>query len=354
MNKKTKALILILLIVVIIILIIFALLNNKKKALDNIYKPSIESIAVNIEKAVPSQLQVNLNYVGSFLANETIDMIPQSAGNVIKIYFKEGDIVTKDSILVQIDDEVLQAQIIGAQASYENAKKNYERYQNVADKSGISQSQLDQYYLNVQTAKSQYLQLKKQINNCKIVAPFSGFISDKNIDEGSFVSTTTKIAKLTDINKLKLQISVPENEISYFHKGQKMRIVISALNNLIMEGSVNYVSAVADESHNFIVKLLINNPKYQIKVGMYANVYLDKTFQRTGFVLKRSALLGSVIKPQLYVVNPADSRVHLVNVELGKYNADNIEIINGLKEGDMVVTNGQINLEQGTKVSIIQ
>ncbi|MGL6022720.1 MAG: efflux RND transporter periplasmic adaptor subunit [Chitinophagaceae bacterium] len=352
--KKTKVIILILLILGIIVWIVLALFKNKKKILDNIYQPSIESIAVNVEKALPSKLQIHLNYVGTFLANETIDMMPQTAGNVVKIYFKEGDMVKKDSLLVQIDDDVLQAQIIGAKATYENAKINYERYQNIADKSGISQSQLDQYYLNLQTAKSQYLQLEKQINNCKIIAPFSGFISDKSIDAGAYVNSSITIAKLTNISKLQLQISVPENEISYFYKGQKMKIVINSLNNLTLEATVDYVSAVADDTHNFTVKLLINNSQYKIKVGMYANVYLDKTFPKTGFILKRSALLGSVIQPQVYVVNPTDNRVNLINVELGQYNADNIEVIDGLKEGDLVVTNGQINLEEGIKVNIIK
>lgn len=330
------------------------LFSNKQHVEENVYMldPN-KRILVQADTATVKGLERVFTYTGSFTAYREVMIVPQVKGEVVNVYFNEGDFVQKGKTLVQIDDELLQAQHLSANANYETAKRNLERYENASSGGGVSPIQLDNYRLNLKNAESQLRQLFKQISWSKVEAPFAGTITYKDVEKGSIVGNSA-IARITDLSQLKLEISVPEKEIGLFREDDAVQIVTDVFPGKSMIGKVDYVSDRGDAAHNYTVKVLVqnNNSLTTLKAGMYGTVSINKNLNEKTIVIPRAALLGSAKNPQVFVVE--NNKVKLTSIVTGGSNGDYVEVTNGLREGDLIATSGQINLADGSNVEIIK
>jgi RND family efflux transporter MFP subunit len=278
-------------------------------------------------------------------------LIPQSEGEVTGVYFEEGASVQQGKLLLQVDDEMLRAKYIAAQATYETAKKNFERYEKASESDGVSKMQYDSYWQQYKDAESQLKQLDKNIRLSKLTAPFSGTITLKDVEIGTVVDKKSNIGRLTDLSQMKLEIAVPENEITLFGEGEQIAIETDIYPTQTLTGKIDYVADRADDSHNYTVKVLLkNNKNAELKAGMYGRAIVSKDLHKATLVVPRSALLGSAKNPQVYVID--NGIAMLREIHTGGSNGVEVEVIDGLKQGEQVVTNGQINLSNGSKVEV--
>lgn len=328
------------------------LFSNKQTVENNIYRLNPEKkVFVQADTAVSRSLERTFSYTGSFAPNREVMIIPQVHGEVTGVFFTEGQSVRQGSQLVQVDDELLQAQHVSALANYETAMRSLVRYEKASSGGGVSELQLDNYRLNLKNAESQLKQLTKQIKLSRIEAPFAGTITLKDVEVGSVVGSAP-IARVTDLSRLKLEIDVPEKEIKMFREGDAMSIVTDAYPELIFKGTIQYVAERADDAHNYSVKILIDNsdPAKQLKAGMYGTASLSNGHQKSTIIVPRTALLGSAKNPQVFLIDGQVAK--LTSIKTGAGNGKSVEVIAGIKAGDIVVTGGQINLSDGTKVEI--
>lgn len=329
------------------------LLNNQKTVQDKVYHPDPEKkVLVKTQAVKPKNLDKTFTYTGTFRPFREIMLIPQYQGEVTNVFFDEGDVVPKGKQLLQIDDEMLRAQYISVQATYENAKRNFERYEKASASEGISKMQYDNYLQQYKHAESQLKQLEKSIRLARLSAPFTGTITLRNVEIGTVIGNNTNIGRLTDLTQLKLEIAVPESEISLFQEGEQIAIKTDVYPTQELIGNIDYVADRSDDSHNYTVKVLLqNNQDTELKAGMYGKAIVNKDLQENTLVISRSALLGSAKNPQVYVIND-DSTVSLRKILIGSSNSLEIEVIDGLREGDQVVVSGQINIADGSRVKI--
>ena len=347
---KTKVII-ISTIAILLLSVGFKLKSNKRTVQENVYRPDVnKKVMVEAETVALKDFDKPLSYTGTFAPFREVMLVPQVHGEVEHVLFEEGDIVKEGKPLVQIDDDLLQAQYVAAEASYQTAKRNLDRHESAAGSGGVSKLLLDNYELNLKSAESQLKQLAKQIELSRMTAPFTGTITLRDVEPGSVVGGNP-VARITDLTQLKLEITVPEKEIMLFKEKETAQISTDIYPGRTITGKIEYVADRADNAHNYTVRILTRNTGENIlKAGMYGTVLMSKELKKEALIIPRAALLGSAKNPQVFVVE--GNKAILRNIETGYTNNESIEVLSGLNEQDMVVTSGHINLTSGSNVSI--
>jgi RND family efflux transporter MFP subunit len=348
---KTKVII-ISIAIVLVVAATFKLKSNKHIVEANIYRPDPEKkVLVQAYVAELKSFEKTFSYTGTFAPFREVMLVPQLHGEVDGIYFNEGDQVNEGKLLVQIDDDLLQAQFISADASYKNAKRNLERHNVASQSGGVSRIQLDNYELNLTNAEAQRKQLAKQIELSRITAPFSGTITLRDVEPGSVVGSSP-VARITDLSQLKLEISIPEKEVMLFKEGETAGIQTELYPGKTLFGKIEYVADRGDEAHNYAVRILIKNtePSTLLKVGMYGTALMNKGLKQQALVIPRAALLGSAKNPQVFIVK--NNKAILQNIQTGRSNNEYVEVLQGIQQGDEVVTGGHINLADQSNVQV--
>lgn len=338
--------------IVVIVLIVFAvikLMGNKKAAEDKIYIHD-SNAAVLVETNSPEQhlFENSFNYLGTFEAFRQNIISSDAQGKVLKITFEEGDHVSQGSLLAKIDDELLRLQYKNAEIALEGYQNDDKRFSTLNNENAIAGVQVEKNKLGLRSAEIQKQQLEKQLKNTNITAPFSGVVTKKLIDLGSFLGYGSAVAEITDISSLKLTINVPERDVLKFKKGQKVSVKIDIYNDKSYEGVVSNISVQADRAHNFKVQIKVQNNKNEIMSGMYGSALLENSKKIEALAVPRKALIGSSKNPQVYVVENGVAK--LKSFSAGTSDGDYIEVISGLTANDKVVVKGQINIQENTKV----
>lgn len=299
-----------------------------------------------------SAFSEDISAVGTFEPVREVTVLSQANGMVQQINFDLGEPVKAGQTLVTVDKDILSAQYEAAEANYLNTKSNLERYELANKSEGIPQIQIDQARLAVQSAESQMKVLAKQLQHTTIKAPFGGVVTEKNIELGSTLGAGTKVATITDISRLKLTVQIPEKEIASFKEGHTIDIVCDLYSNQPIAGKIVMVGAKADRAHNYPVQIEVKNSEDKpLKAGMYGSV-ANTDVTTNALLVPKKALVGSEKDPQVYVV--VDGKAVLRNIALASSNSDMYVVQSGLKEGDVVVVSGQINLADATPVTIAQ
>ncbi len=347
---------------IIIISIVVALIGSmawvlasNKKEIDSRkeVKTSRESIAVTVVPAEIKKADNNLSLVGTANANREVTVASESAGRITQINFKLGDYVSQGTVLARVDDAYKRMALENAQIAYDKNKEDYERYKILREGDAVTETQLRDMRVAYENATIQLDNAKKQLNDTRIVAPFSGYITSKNTELGAYVNVGTAVAGIADISQLKVTLSVSEGNVYTLRQGQEVNVSTPVYPDKKFTGKVSNISQKGDNSHTYPVEITIANSKdYPMKAGTYVNVFIEQGASVPTLMIPRDAIVSSVKDPSVYLVN--GDIVKLVKISTGRDYQAYIEVTNGLKEGDKVVTNGQINLMDGAKIEIIK
>ncbi|MCO5248048.1 MAG: efflux RND transporter periplasmic adaptor subunit [Chitinophagales bacterium] len=330
----------------------FKLKSNQEEVEARVYKMDLnESVLVQTETMKKEPFESNTSYLGSFAPNREVMIMSEAAGRVIKDNIQEGNSVSQGQLIAQLDTDILQNQLKIAENNYDLAEKTAQRMTNAQE--GIMATQLDKAQSDVQTLKYQIALYKKQISMATITAPFGGIITSKFFEIGSLAGPGAQMAVLTDINTLKLEIDVPEEEITLFKTGMRLNISTQIYPNHTFQGTVKVIASKADANKNYKVKIeLPNSKEFPLKAGMFGSINIENTYNKTGVSIPRTALVGSNKKPEVYVIQ--DSIAKKQPIVIGASNKDRLFITDGLKENDVVAIGGIVNLRDGIRVTIAE
>lgn len=350
MKKTIQIIVMALVVVGIAALVAFKLIANKKEVEAKVYRPDPNLTAtIQADTVKEGPFSEATQFLGSFSPNREVSLAAETSGKVISVGVEEGSRVGQGSLVAKLDDGVLQAQLHSATASLDNAASTLKRYEQAPN--GVTQLQMDNARTQLLTSQAQIEELKKQIGQHTINAPFPGVITARNFDLGAVVSPGSTLATLTDISSLKLELSVPEKYVAQFRNGMSIAVSTDVYPGSRFIGTVWLIASKADASHNYTIKVLVpNNPQTPLKAGMYGNVTVGEVSAHPAISIPRSALIGSAQKPQVYVVENRVARIR--NIETGAGNARTVEVVKGLQAGEVIVSGGLVNLADGTEVSI--
>ncbi|HEY8399808.1 MAG TPA: efflux RND transporter periplasmic adaptor subunit, partial [Cytophagaceae bacterium] len=263
--------------------------------------------------------------------------------------------VTKGKTIARIDNRIRELGVDNAVQALDDARRNYERYKNLYEGGAATKAQLDQYKLALENAEIKLEQARKELSNTTITAPFSGYITAKAIENGAFVNVASPIATIVDISQLKVELQVPERDVYKLKVGDPVTITATVYPGVVYTGKITFIGYQGDASHNYPIEVAITNQKNNpLRAGTYVDVAFNKKSDTPSLQIPREALIGSLKDAKVYVVDTTNNIAKLKSIVVGEDNGNYLEVVSGLKEGEVVVTTGQINLEDGSKVAIIK
>ena len=343
----------VLLTVLAVAVLVAVLLHNRSqiKAAENVVK--VDTYPVNVDTVGLRHLTDNLNIVGTIKANDDVPIVSEAHGKVISINAEVGDYKKAGSVLIQVEDDLELASFKTAEVNYRKAQKDYDRYQALYNEKSATDSQLEGAKLALQSAEAQYIIAKKAYEDTKITTPISGIVTARNVDMGNYVQNHAVVAEVVDIATLKVMINVSEKDVFSLKVGDKVEISTDVYPGVIFTGRIKTISDKGDAAHTYPVEVYLSNSKeHPLKAGMFAHVIINTKSITKSLVIPRGALIGSVKNAQVYVVNNGIAKLR--NLVIGNSSNNFLQVVSGLKEGDVVVVTGQNNLKDNFKVNIIR
>lgn len=287
----------------------------------------------------------------------------QVGGRIINKLVNVGSPVEAGQIIAEINgidtaNQVQNAQgaVAAAQSAYELANTNAQRYRQLYAQQAVSKLQLDQMENQLNAAQAQLQQAQANLNlssnqnsYTNLIAPDSGIITALNVEVGQVVAAGQNIGTLAAGHEPEAVISLPEQEMSTVHVGSTATVTFWALPNVTVQGIVREISPVPDPvARTYTVKISLQNPPQDIQLGMTINAVINK--QSTGHI---SIPLTALVKDKqgnnaVYIIR--DNKAHLVPITTGDFGNNSIIVTNGLAKGDIVITAGTQQLQEGTAV----
>ncbi|MEH6305114.1 efflux RND transporter periplasmic adaptor subunit [Olivibacter sp. CPCC 100613] len=348
-----KRIIFTLLIVLGALAIIAWILNNNKK--ENQAKTDIVAKgtgAVVVRTTTASKSAINLDFAanGNFAAWQDLSLLAENSGRVTRILVDEGSPVSRGQILARIDDEYLNLDLEAAEDALSKLKTDQQRYESSFETGGVTKAQLDEINLNVRNAENKVQQAKRRLADAYIKAPISGIVNKRKIEVGTYVSPGTQLFDIVDVSRLKLLVNANESQVVNVKAGDQVSITTTVFPDKKFNGRISFIAPKADNTLNYPIEIQVENSSSQLlKAGMYATAIFDLPEQQPTIVIPRGAFVGSVSSNEIFVLQNGNM-ARLRKVTAGRILGEQVEIIDGLKEGETVITSGQINLVDGTEV----
>ncbi len=336
----------------VIAVVIIKLKTNKETTIDRVYRyDKDQPIPVQVDTLAMEQIGNNLFYTGTFEPNKETKISADIQGKINSVLVDAGSVVSKGQSLVLLDNALLKLQLQTVDIQIEGFENDVRRYKILSEADAIQGVQLEKAELGLKSAKVQRATIVEQLNKTTIKAPFAGIVTAKLTEEGAFASPGVPLVQITDISQLKFTVNVPENELSQFKMNQNYSLQADAYPENSLEGKVILVGSKANMGNSYPIQFSLKNTSdLRIKSGMFGKVNLNNTDTQKHIIIPASAIVGSNIQPQVYIIS--NGKAVLKNITIASRVQNKVIVANGLNKGNILITNGFINLFDGANVSI--
>lgn len=340
--------------VVAIALIIWKLNSNKHQnetQTAKVRESLSGAVPVLVDTVALTSFDQKFTANGNFEALEQIELTSEVTGRVRALYVKEGSPVVAGQILASVDNEILRAESTEAKAKLEQTKADLARYEQALTTGGVTQKQVDDIRMQVETAQAQYVQANKNLNNAMVKSPVKGVINEKFVEIGTYLAPGGKLFEIVDISHLKLAVKVSEYQVIRLKNGDKVKVTASVYPEAAYEGTISFIAAKGDAALNYTVEIEIKNiPGKALKAGMYGTADFTPPVEAQALLIPRAAFQGGVNSNRVFLADNGKAKLH--KVVAGRSYGSMVEIREGLQEKDIIITSGQINLADGTAIVI--
>jgi RND family efflux transporter MFP subunit len=309
-------------------------------------------VPVSVIAAQKQRLASSISLAGTINASNDVNVISETQGSVRQVHLKVGDIVQAGTVLVEVEDHIPRSNLSTAEISYQKAKRDFERSETLFQENSISRAQLDGARLAMQAAGNQFEIAQRQLENTKIKTPIAGTVNARLVDVGTMVQPGMPIANIVDITTLKVRVNLSEQEAFRLKQGDPVDISTDVYPGQKFQARVDNIASKADEAHTYPVEIrLANNARFPLRAGMFCRIAFTSITATDALAIPRVALVGSVKNAEVFVIR--NGIAYLQQIVVGKQTNEYLEVMNGLREGDTVVTSGQNNLVDKTRVLIV-
>jgi len=312
-------------------------------------------------KAANSPWQPNLEAVGSLRAVKGADLSLEVSGVVDTISFNSGDDVNEGTALLKLRSDDDQAKLESLQATADLNQITYDRDQKQFKLQAVSQATIDTDAANLKNAQAQAAQQQAILDKKTLKAPFTGHLGIRAVDLGQYLGAGTVIVTLQALDPIFVDFFVPQQSIDQLKLGQPVAVKIDAFKDQTFPGEVSAINPKVDAStRNVQVRATMKNADHRLIPGMYATIDISTGAPLNYVTLPQTAITYSPYGNTVYIVDEkgkdASGKPQLVArqnfVTMGSTRGDQVAVLKGVNEGEMVVTSGQIKLHNGTTVLI--
>jgi len=313
-----------------------------------------EAAAVPVEVAAVERRDV-ASYIetnGALEAENEVDVVARTAGPVVELAAEEGMHVARGQLLLRIDPTEAQTQVRAAEVALEEATRSFERAQTAHDAALISQADYDQALAARDSAQAALAERKVQLSYTRVTAPFGAIVVERTVKLGDNVTVNQKLFRISDFDPLLCPIQVPEKELSRLAKGQRAYVNVEAWPDQRFPAHVLRISPVVDAATGTIRVTLEVKADPKLRPGMFASVFLETDRHEKALTIPKAALSLESLGDTVYVAQ-GDVAARRA-IKLGYQEAEVVEVVSGLKEGEKVIVVGQDGLSDGTPIQILK
>jgi membrane fusion protein (multidrug efflux system) len=334
---------------------------------------------VTATKVASQDWQPTLAAVGSVVPVRGVDVTTEIAGLVREIHFKSGQDVKKGDVLVELNADSDKAQLQALEAAAELSATVLKRDKAQFDAQAIAQAQVDADAADLKSKRALAAQQQAIIDKKTIRAPFSGKLGITTVNPGQYVNPGDKIVTLQTIDPIYVDFNLPQKQVGALQVGQVVNVTSDGFAGVTFPGKITAISPKVDTTtRNVVVEATFANPKRQLLPGMFANASVEVGEKKHYLTLPQTAITYNPYGSTVFVVMTADEAaaaaraaasgasaaapaqaasgpglvVQQAFVTTGETRGDQVAILKGLKEGQQVVTSGQVKLKNGTSIVI--
>ncbi len=319
-----------------------------------------EKPAVKVAKAVSQSIPQTEVFTATVESDVKNNISPNSMMRIERILVDVGDFVRKGQVVATLDASNInqvKLQLDNQKNIYATQQVEFNRIAELYKVGGVSKSdydmakvQLDGYKAQVDILSTQYKQLS---TNTRLVAPISGYVTARNYDNGDMYASQP-ILTIEQTNPVKLKINISENFYKLVKRGMPVDITLDAYEDEHFDGKVTIVAPMVDATtHTFETEITISNPAQKVRPGMFARATVNFGNQNN-VIVPDQAVVKQVGSGDRYVYVYKNGKVSYNKVQLGRHLHDKYEILDGVNDGDQVVTAGQTRLANGVEVSVVK
>lgn len=346
---KKKTIIIIASLVVVVLAIVLTLANNKKKinASNKTIDRSSVAVYVSTFKAEKLTIQGNLNIPAVLSPNEEASISAAAAGKIVRLNIELGSKVSKGQVIGVVDVKQKELNLKSTELNVQKLENDYERDQallkgNAATESAVTKSKYD-----YESNKIQAELIRQQIKDGNIVSPINGIITDKKLIAGEYVNTGAQIASVVDVSKLKAVVFVSESDVFKLKERDQVNISTAIFPGTVFKGKISFINPKGDDNHNYRVEIAVaNNNSIRLKAGIYVMAEFNVGGTSEALQIPKRALVEGIKNPYVFIASGNKSVKR--KITLGREVGENIVVLSGLAAGEQVITDGQINLIDGS------
>ena len=311
-----------------------------------------DPVKVKTTSVKPTAVQGGREYSGVVEASTGSSLSFSVAGTVQRINVSVGQRVAKGDLIADLDEATMRSAYDAAAATLEQAEDAYARMKQLNEAGSLPEIQWVEVQSKLRQAQSSEAISKKSLTDCHLYAPYAGVIASKDVEVGQNVLPGAPVVKLVQIADVKVNISVPENEVAQMSVGREVSVRVAALGGATFTGKVVEKDVSANAlSRSYDVKAQISNPTGQLLPGMLCTLCTTGATDAQAIVLPTHIVqLDAQNRNFVWVANNGKAEKRYVKV--GQYEPDGIQIADGLAEGDQVITEGQQKVSNGMDITV--
>lgn len=310
----------------------------------------VEPPTVRLAAVGTQQFIDRIDAVGTARANEQVTLAAPVTERIVRLNFDDGGFIVRGQVVAVLAQAQQTAQLAEAGARAQEANQQLARVRQLKDRGFATNSAVDTQFALSSQARAQSAQAQASIADRVIRAPFSGWVSLRNISAGAVVQAGTQIAQISDISRIKLDFAVPETLLGHIRVGQPIGAVAAAFPDTPFRGIIASIDPVLNpETRAATVRAIIPNADRRLKPGMLLTVRIEAE-ARTAPAVPELAVVGE--GDESYVFTVVGGKARRTPVRIGQSQNGMVEIVSGLKPGQPVVTEGVVKISDGQAVKI--
>ena len=316
-------------------------------------KPAAE-VKIPVEVALANRESISSNFQGTAAleAEAVAQVVAKTGGVILQIRVEEGQQVQRGAVLAQLENDRQRLNLAQASANLRKIQNDMKRQTELFNRKLIGSGVFEQLKFDLETQKTSYDIAVLELSYTEIRAPISGTLSQRLVKLGNQINVGQTLFRIDDFDPLEARVAVPERDMQAIKAGQSVQMLVDAMPGKVFVGAVARVSPVVDpKTGTFDVIAQFNDPSQTLRSGMFGRVNIVTATHDNTLVIPRVALLTEDGTSAVYVV--AGGRVARKSVQVGFTADGRSEILDGLTDGDQVITLGQNAVREGSLVEVV-
>lgn len=318
----------------------------------------VQTVTVSTTEATPGVWTPSILAIGTVGANRGVELTVETTGIVRDLNFSANEVVEAGVVLVQLDDVVQQADLAAALLQADLDRKALERARELQQRGVGSAVALQAAEAAAAASASQVEKLEAVVQQKQLRAPFAGTLGIPRVELGQFLSPGTPVVTLQDLETMRVDFTVPEQQLGLLERGQALRLTLDGVEGTF-DGTVTGIDPRVDPTSRLVsVRASITNPEGRLTPGQFARIVVVLPEEDDVIALPQTAIVTSLYGDHVYAVNAtgegeeAGHEVRQKFVTVGRRSGQRVEIVEGVAAGDVIVTAGQNRLSNGAPVTI--